>query len=300
VNVRAPEDADLEAVLALCRAADTAVWGDSDWTRQDLREEWDELDLGRDAWLVELDGRLAGYGTFADRSGGRLMGDGYVHPELKGRGVGSRLVDLYEGRAAEIADGRTLESATLRGDGAADRLFQSRAYEAVRHFFRMVVDHETEPEAPAWPAGLTVGRLDVERDGKAFYAAIVESFSEEWGFSIRPWDEFRERRFGAERFDASLCPVAKDGDEIAGLCLNDWKSNGDWGWINFLAVRPAWRRRGLGEALLRESFREFFRRGERTVALGVDAQNPTGATRLYERVGMRVLWEAVVYRKDLA
>lgn len=299
MNVRAPSDSDFEDVLALCRAADTAVWGDSDWTRQDLRDEWDELDLERDAWLVQLDGRIAGYGTFADRGEGRLMGDGYVHPELQGRGVGSRLVDLYEQRAATIPGGRTLESAALRGDGAADVLFTSRGYAAVRHFFRMVVDHDAQPEEPTWPQGIAAGRLDVERDGKAFYDAIVESFAEEWGFQIRPWDEFRVRRFGAERFDATLCPVAKDGDDIVGLCLNDWKTNGEWGWVNYLAVRPRWRRRGLGEALLLESFREFFRRGERTVALGVDAQNPTGATRLYERVGMRPLWEAVVYRRPL-
>ncbi len=297
--VRPPADPDLDEVLALCRAADTAVWGDSDWTRQDLRDEWDELDLERDAWLVELDERLAGYGTFADRGEGRLMGDGYVHPEATGRGVGARLVDLYETRAADMPGGRTLESAALRGDGAADELFAGRGYAPVRHFYRMVVTHDREPAPPVWPGGLTVARLDVDRHGKAFYDAIVESFSEEWGFQIRPWEEFRAWRFGAERFDPALCPVAFDGDEIAGVCLNDWRSNGDWGWINYLAVRPGWRRRGLGEALLRESFREFFQRGERTVALGVDRQNPTGATRLYERVGMRVLWEAVVYRKDL-
>ncbi len=300
MNVRQPAQDDLAEVLALCRAADIAVWGDSDWTEHDLRDEWAELDLERDAWLVELDERIAGYGTFTDRGEGRLMADGYVHAELQGRGVGSRLVDLYEQRAAAAADRRTLESAALRGDGAADALFTSRGFEPVRHFYRMVIDVADEPAAPVWPEGMTVGRLDVERDGKAFYDAIVEAFADEWGFQIRPWDEFREWRFGAERFDPTLSPVVKDGDEIAAVSLNDWKTNGDWGWVNLLAVRPAWRRRGLGEALLRESFREFHARGERQVALGVDVQNPTGATRLYERVGMRPLWEAVVYRKELA
>jgi mycothiol synthase len=299
VNVRRPDPGDLPAVLELCRAADAAVWGDSDWTEADLRDEWAELELERDAWLVELDGRLAGYGTFADRGEGRLMADGYVHPELQGRGVGARLVDLYEQRAGEAATARTLESAALRGDGAADALFTGRGFEPVRHYYRMVIDLAAEPPPPVWPEGLAVGRLDVERDGRAFYDAIVEAFAEEWGFQIRPWDEFREWRFGAERFDPALCPVVKDGDEIAAVSRNDWKSNGDWGWVNLLAVRPAWRRRGLGAALLRESFREFRARGERQVALAVDAQNPTGATRLYERVGMRRLWEAVVYRKDL-
>ena len=55
----------------------------------------------------------------------------------------------------------------------------------------------------------------------------------------------------------------------------------------------------MGEALLKTAFAEFFRRGERRVALQVDAQSPTGATRLYERVGMRVLYEVAVYEREL-
>ena len=74
---------------------------------------------------------------------------------------------------------------------------------------------------------------------------------------------------------------------------------GDWGWVSELGVAPAWRRRGLGLALLRESFRRFRETGETVAALGVDSQNPTGATRLYERAGMRVLWRADVWEKEL-
>ena len=74
---------------------------------------------------------------------------------------------------------------------------------------------------------------------------------------------------------------------------------GDWGWIGTLGVRPGWRRRGLGLALLQEGFRRFAERGETVAALGVDSENPTGATRLYERAGMRVLWRADVWRKEL-
>ena len=83
----------------------------------------------------------------------------------------------------------------------------------------------------------------------------------------------------------------------ANLCY--WKRHGDWGWIGTLGVRPAWRRRGIAEALLATAFAEFHRRCERRAALGVDAQSPTGATRLYEKAGMRVFWEAVVYEKEI-
>ena len=64
-------------------------------------------------------------------------------------------------------------------------------------------------------------------------------------------------------------------------------------------MRKPWRRRGLAQALLLASFRDFRRRGETLVRLGVDSENPTGAVRLYERAGMRQVWRADVYRKHL-
>ena len=97
--VRAPSWEDVPAVLSLARAADVAVIGDSDWIESDLRAEWKQLDLEHDAWLVELDGALAGYATFTSRGGGRLLGDGYVHPDARGRGVGGELLRLTEDRA---------------------------------------------------------------------------------------------------------------------------------------------------------------------------------------------------------
>jgi len=70
--------------------------------------------------------------------------------------------------------------------------------------------------------------------------------------------------------------------------------------VALLGVRERWRRRGLGLALLHRVFGEFYSRGERKVGLGVDAQNPTGATRLYERAGMHVHTEDIVFEKELA
>jgi ribosomal protein S18 acetylase RimI-like enzyme len=55
-----------------------------------------------------------------------------------------------------------------------------------------------------------------------------------------------------------------------------------------LGVRRAWRKRGVGLALLQHSFGEFYKRGTRKVGLGVDAQNLTGALKLYEKAGMHV------------
>ncbi len=66
-----------------------------------------------------------------------------------------------------------------------------------------------------------------------------------------------------------------------------------------VAVRHPWRGRGLGLALLRHAFGEFYRRGVREVGLSVDAVSTTGAPRLYRRAGMRVAGRYMLYQREL-
>jgi ribosomal protein S18 acetylase RimI-like enzyme len=97
-----------------------------------------------------------------------------------------------------------------------------------------------------------------------------------------------------DSFDPAYWFLAEDGGELAGVCLA-WKE----GWIKDLAVVPAARGRGLGELLLRHAFARLYERGVRRVGLKVDANNPTSALRLYERVGMRVAKRYRSYVKKL-
>jgi ribosomal protein S18 acetylase RimI-like enzyme len=305
VVVTHPVPERLGEALALLQASDAAVWGESDWTESELRDDWDRIDLDRDAWLVEVDGRLAGVGHLLDRKGGRFVGDAYVHPELTGRGVGNLLLDLLESRVVELRadwpDGErvALQAAHLVGDERAPALFRGRGYERVRSFFRMVVGVEQAHPGPRWPDGVELRPLDAERHGRRLHAAHEAAFAEEWGHVELSYDEWRERTLDRPGLDPALVPVVWADDEIVAFSLNYAKRNGDWGWIGSLGVLAGWRRRGLGLALLRESFERFRQTGERMVALGVDTENPTGATRLYERAGMRVLWQADVWEKDL-
>jgi len=301
--VRRPSAADFGEVLALLEECDRSVYGATDWTAEALREEWDELDLERDAWLVELDGRLAGYLTFEDRRRGRLSVDGYVHPSARGHGVGLRLLELGEDRVREVervvAAGERvwLESAHLAGDERAPLLFAQRGFRRVRSYIRMVVTHDGAPEPPVWPAALSVAPLDLEREGRDVHAALDDAFAGEWGYRPSSYEEWLETRF--KGMDPALSLVVRDGDEIAAATVNGSKFWGDWGWIGYLGVRAAWRGRGVGRALLLESFGDFWHRGEPTVALAVDVENPTGALRLYEGVGMRPLWQADLWQKEL-
>lgn len=303
MNVRAPTPDDFGTVLEVLHAADAAVAGDSDWAASDLADTWAELDLERDAWVIELDGRIAGYADFVAK-GGRFLGDGYVHPELRGRGVGSALLRLTEARAREeepkVPAGERvyLQNATLNDDSCTVRFYRERGYEPVRGFRGMVIDLESEPQ-PAQVAGVEIRLYRHPGEARLFYEAHQASFASHWEFRPMPWDEWEQKRLGKETFDATLWWAATDGDTIAGVLIAEHKRDPAQGWVEALGVRPEYRRRGIAEALLQTAFAEFWRRGERRVGLGVDAESPTGATRLYERAGMRTLWHAIVYEKEL-
>ena len=67
-----------------------------------------------------------------------------------------------------------------------------------------------------------------------------------------------------------------------------------------LGVRRPWRGRGIGRALLLTAFVAVHIRGGGTrSSWGVDAANPSGATRLYEDVGMRELHSFEIWEKSL-
>ena len=100
---------------------------------------------------------------------------------------------------------------------------------------------------------------------------------------------------------AAVWFLAEDGGEIAGFALCHPHPSGDpaVGRVAALGVRPRWRRRGLGLALLLHSFAAFRERGASEVRLEVDAENPTGAVALYERAGMSVVRRYDTYEKRL-
>src|SRR5687767_4728257 len=161
----------------------------------------------------------------------------------------------------------------------------------------MVIDLG-EPPVSRVPEGIEIRTMRAGEE-RAIHETIEDAFADHWGHTRRSYDAFAKRTFAREGHDPSLCWVATEDDEPVAASLCDWKREGDSGWVQLIGVRPPWRRRGIAEALLQTAFAEFRRRGERRVALGVDAESTTGATRLYERVGMRVFSRVVVYEKEL-
>ena len=167
----------------------------------------------------------------------------------------------------------------------------------MRRFYGMAIELAGPPPEPVLPEGLT---LDVFRsaDGHAFHAALGEAFEDHWEHHPIPYEQWWEEKQRAPGFDPTLWFVVRDGDELAATVRNDPDREGG-GYVGALGVRRRWRGRGLGRALLLQTFGEFHRRGVNRVTLGVDAESPTGATRLYESVGMTVESETAVFEKAL-
>jgi len=287
-------EGDYERVAALLRDDEEHVHHHvSRLTVNDLREWLSRTDLENDSWLYEDDGELAALG-WTDLAPGSdaAFAVGVVHPQWKGKGIGAELVQRSEARG-RILGAERMHQIALAADPLARELITSRGYGEIRRFYEMAIE-QTEPPAPVELPVETVSDGDVP----SFYAALDEAFQDHWEHHPTPFDEWWDRHRKNPNLDLSLWFLIRDGDEIAAVTRNEGNRNGG-GYIGAIGVRRPWRGKGFAKALLLHSFREFFQRGMTRVTLGVDAQNPTGATHLYERVGMHVELENVVFEKAL-
>jgi mycothiol synthase len=297
LSVRRASLDDAPAIDALITAADVAVQGWSESSVPELLGWWRMVDIDRNSWVLHDGAAIRAYAV-AFPHGETLELDGFVHPDHQRRGLGAWLVAGAEAHAHSLGKPK-LHAWSLAADERAHRLFEQFGMRELRRSYRMAVDLAEPPAAVEWPEGLRVETFKTE-DAKAFHSAVAEAFEEEWNFVPLPFEEWREMRLVKDPdFDPTLWFVARDGDEIAAVLRGEPDRSGA-GFVGLIGVRKPWRRRGLGLALLQHAFGEFYRRGKRRVTLGVDAENPTGATRLYERAGMHVAFEAVVYGKELA
>ncbi|NJC98703.1 MAG: hypothetical protein C3F07_09115 [Anaerolineales bacterium] len=225
---------------------------------------------------------------------------GRVDPRYEGNDIGTYLLQWAEARANKALDQVPAglrfapQVGTYRQADSARVLFENMGYRRVRSSYTMRINMEGTPTAPQWPAGITLRIYNPETDLVPVYRVVDEAFSDHYGHIPTPFEEGLERfkhfMTGYDGFDPTLWFLAMDGEEVAGvsLCRDRSYDNPDVGWVSTLGVRRPWRKRGLGLALLRHSFDELHRRGKRMVGLGVDAENLTGALRLYENAGMHV------------
>ena len=304
LSLRPPRLDEAEEIAAFVNRVSRHLHGVGDTTADEVRAwlEAPNADLERDRALAVLpDGRLAGYADMTeDGERTRYWIDLRFSAERGQPAAGSLLLEAMERRARELAlPGAVARVPIPAAHDVARELLEDRGYRLIRHSLRMAAELDPPPVAPEWPAGVAVRAFERE-DEERVYEAHMDAFADHWEFVRQSYEEWSHWHFRPP-FDPSLWFLATAAEEIAAVCLCRPNESGDpdLGWVSVLGVRPPCCRRGLGLALLRHAFREFARRGKPRVGLGVDAENTTGAVRLYERAGMRITRRYDAYEKPL-
>jgi mycothiol synthase len=313
--LRPPTLDDAPGVLDVMNANALDSIGQADDNLDDLLEWWQSPEISRDSnlrVLVNADGRVVGYGELDDSRPVLPMLDLYVHPDQDRQALGQILYAWVEQRAREAIP-RAPEGArvALRGftydmDLWYHELLRACGLTCIRHSYRMEIRFEGTLTPPVMPDGFRLRLADPQREQVAIYHAYCDTFRDHFGFVEEPfeigfahWEQMWQK---FQPIDPALWIVAETADgQIAGVCLCKpyHATQPDMGWVSVLGVRREYRRTGLGMALLRQAFVTFQQMGRAGVGLGVDASSLTGATRLYERAGMRVVLRFDMYEKEL-
>ncbi|MEH0935225.1 GNAT family N-acetyltransferase [Micromonospora psammae] len=300
-TARRPTLDDVPAILAVVHAADTFAIGHPDFDAEDVRACLTApfFDPARDSWLaVDPDGTVVAWATVDNPSGvGREFVEVYVDPE-RGAQLRAPLLARQLDRVAERAAERGVPALTVRtAVFAPETRWAAELAEAgftrAKRYVRMRRDLADLPAEPPPPPGVTVRpvRADDESDLREFHRIYDTAFRDTPDYEPLDFDRWREHipvscRAWDEWFVAEV-----DGAPAGALVSSDQALDQDMGWVRTLSVLPAYRRRGVGAALLQRAFAVYAAKGRTSAGLGVDLTNPTAPVTLYRSVGLReVRW----------
>ena len=278
---------------------------------EDLAEELEESGFTpeTDSWAVWDEDRLVAYGqlriaTSLDEHGrARCWLGGGVHPQWRGRGIGRELVGRMEVRARELGAETHPGAPTFfraRGElegSDARRLLTHLGYRVVRFFNDLARPVPGDPLTVPHIEGVELINPTDEHE-EAVRVAHTIAFRDHWGStpgSVESWHDFWTSRSGRKQL--STLAVDGDGQVLAYVMAGQWVPRELY--ITIVGTMPEARGRGLAAACLTRTLELAARSGEYDkVELSVDSESPTGATRLYERLGFAVERTTAAMDKD--
>lgn len=307
---------DVPAVTELLAAWERAEPTDHGYTEADITEEFTApvaaLDGGGVAVL--LGDRLVGYGllfTIARQPTWLAYAGGGVHPDVHRRGVGGWLLERQAEQVRRMRDGRAPgRPAELRVGVAENRTgavaaLVTAGFRPRRYFFRMRADlRERVPATVADPPGIRIRGFRAA-DDEAVRLASNAAFADHWGSVPREPEAWRSEYLDSAGFRPGTSFVAEDPRGIVGFVLAaehdaDTASRGHrTGYVARVGTTRAARGRGVGSALVARSMAAMRESGCAEAELDVDADSPTGAGRLYERLGFSVFAREQLYSRGL-
>lgn len=267
----------------------------------------------QDMIFAEVDGEVIGYarGWWQDETNGPLNYGhvGFLAPAWRRKGIGGRMLHWVEDRLREVASShaadreKCFQAFAAQAQTGLIAMFEKNGYQPVRYFYEMVRPTlENIPDFPL-PQGLEV-RPVLPEHYRAIWDADMEAFLDHWGFSA-PSEEDYQGWLTGTTFQPHLWKIAWDvaTNQVAGQVkpfINEEenkKFGRKRGYTEFISVRRPWRKKGLARALIVQSLHAQKEAGMTESALGVDTENLSGATHVYEDCGFQVVKRNTVYRK---
>jgi mycothiol synthase len=297
IAVRKAHPEDAPRIAELLNAHAVASFGEPDVSTSEVAH-WLGLPRIR-FWVAERDGRLCAYVDVGERAE-------RTRYWLDLRGTDPEATEALLGTAEGWAHQRAAPGARLFGgiaepDRSTRDVYETAGFRLVRYSFDMRIELDAEVPEPAWPSGLSVRTFEPGSDDERAFELVNDAFADHWEWAPIPLEEWRRGSLEDPDFDPALVFLVEAEGELVGVALNLVRNPGEpLGWVETLAVRNERRRQGLGVALLQQSFRVFRERGLARAGLHVDAENTTGAVRVYERAGMHVHGRWVTYEKAVS
>lgn len=317
-TVRATTIDDAEAVAEHITEVFRAKGYQGSGTADELRVGWQEPDFKlEDSSIVIEDesGKVVANATLWDISATP------VHPwcgwelkeELYGTEVETFILNWYESKAQRVIEKCppeariALQTNTLEGYEKRAKALSDAGYTHSRSYYRMAIEMDEAPPEAQLPPHIIIRGMSYPDELRAITMAIKEGFKDHWGFIEEPieeelkfWTHYTktDKIFKPEHF---FLAIDTRTDTVAGIALCRWEQVGkpETAYVQEFAVMPDYRRQGLGLTMLHHAFGEFYKQGRKQVALHVDTDSLTGATRVYGKAGMKPVETWMNYEKVL-
>ncbi|NEP05658.1 MAG: GNAT family N-acetyltransferase [Okeania sp. SIO2G4] len=232
-----------------------------------------------------------------------------VDPNAQGNNLEVQILEWGEKRMREVGRERNVKVKVLSG-GHSDNVERIALLEscgfAIERYFLTMERSLTDPIPEAeFPEGFTLKHIENEADAAAWTKMFNQTFIDHWNHQDITVESVKNKLNDPKyRSELSLVAVAPDGI-FAAFCdcqihpeNNELNKRKD-GLVSLLGTRSGFRKRGLGRGILLSALKLLKTEGMETAMLYVDADNLSGATRLYESVGFQRVNTQIAYIKEV-